>query len=337
MPGTLPTPSKAWNTTQVNIAVTTNTAGLTLGRPLVRAMKNALKAVTVPVTVKGSSNSVAAALDGVDRWSTDADLVWVQSSGAHSWIVYEFPNINDGAGHKLQMLWDLTGNGVSSAGIMQIYFSPAAGFTGGSTSARPTATDEVMSASNTFANAAAIHRVHLMASADGTIYHLILATANNPIGWLCVSMLTPTIDAVPTVGGWNYPFFVAWQAFSSANQMTATLLSLYNAAKFTSRHNATNLTCGIEVEGGSAIVKAGGAGNGPNGITSQQIMLGHGIWSNAGYIGRLGFLPDMYFVSDTAFAPFGDTAGADNSHRQWMISGCFALPWTNDATVPLGS
>src|SRR5215471_8413292 len=144
MPGTLPTLTKTWNTATINLSVTTNINGLTSGRPVFLAIKNKLKALTnFPIAIKGSSNSVTAAMDGVDRWATESDLVWVVSTGVHSWGVWEFPQINDGAGHKLQLCADCTGNGSAVGNLVQWYASAVSGFTGGTTSLRPTAIDEI--------------------------------------------------------------------------------------------------------------------------------------------------------------------------------------------------
>lgn len=345
MPGTFPTPTKTWDfgtsNADINESVTANAAGLTLARPILRKVKDRLKGkANHPIAIKGSSDSVTAAMDGTDRWAADANLVWVQTSGVHSWIVWDHDAINDGSGHKLQVCLDLTGGGVTSGDRFQAFASPVSGFTGGTTSARPTATDEVplgSTTSITFATASAVHRTHVISSTDGLVYHIVIATGNNPNFHMCIAAPTPTIDAVPTVPGWSYPWLISLVGASAGNNLTAANMVSSYSARFSSRHSATTLVCGLEVEGGTALIKAGGAGVAANGVTGQLPILGHGIWSTTGGgLGRLGYVPDLYFVSDTAFATIGSTIGSDDNHRRWMVAGCALLPWTNDGTIPLG-
>src|SRR5262249_44278608 len=82
-------------------------------------------------SVAGSSNSLTAGMDAVNRWTSDGALVWAVTGSPHSWIVLNF-------GNKYFLLLDL-----NAAGVQQLsaYLS-FAGFTGGSTTTRPTAVDE---------------------------------------------------------------------------------------------------------------------------------------------------------------------------------------------------
>lgn len=84
---------------------------------------------------RGSSDSVTAGMDGQDRLGNPSDIVTVSGAGAHSWDVLE-----DDLG--LQILHDWSAH-ASDRRYCKVFMSPAAGFTGGSTTARPTATDEV--------------------------------------------------------------------------------------------------------------------------------------------------------------------------------------------------
>jgi hypothetical protein len=99
--------------------------------------------------VVGSCDSSVAALDGVDRWVTPANVVWRYGDATgspFSWIVLKAKGINGGgAGGGAQLL--LCCDGVyyywPPHRSMRVYWSGMAGFTGGSTTTRPTATDEV--------------------------------------------------------------------------------------------------------------------------------------------------------------------------------------------------
>jgi hypothetical protein len=85
-------------------------------------------------TVVSSSNSVT--YDASDLWLSDANLVWAAASSAHSWIVLQNNSITTG----FQLLLDLNYASTATEDL-NAWFS-FVGFTGGSTTARPTATDE---------------------------------------------------------------------------------------------------------------------------------------------------------------------------------------------------
>ena len=89
-------------------------------------------------SVVGSCDSLAAGIDAVDRWVDRLDLVW--GTGAHSWIVLKQTGIS-ATDQGFQLLIDLRRT-FSQSENCSMYISYSAGFTGGSTTARPTATDE---------------------------------------------------------------------------------------------------------------------------------------------------------------------------------------------------
>lgn len=79
--------------------------------------------------------------DAVDRVTDATDFVWNTVGSAHSWYVIVHQNFF-GVSDPLYMLVDFTYSASSQRnGAIGIYLSQA-GFTGGSTTARPTATDE---------------------------------------------------------------------------------------------------------------------------------------------------------------------------------------------------
>ena len=128
-------------------------------------IKNALKSFALnPWVVKGSSNSIVAAMDGVDRWAVVGDLVATAGAGARSWIVLR----NAAAAELLVHL-----HPIASAEGQQYHllFSAAAGFTGGTTTARPTAADETAAdGSNVWywtGGAGAVNRGQFLHSFDG--------------------------------------------------------------------------------------------------------------------------------------------------------------------------
>jgi hypothetical protein len=117
---------------------------------LMRGLKNSLigvgswtddqgvaASVTSPWAVVRSSDAVSAA--NSDLWDADADLVWAAEAVAHSWVVLVNANYF-GVANPLYMLINLNPSGTQNATIMMSF--SRAGYTGGTASARPTATDE---------------------------------------------------------------------------------------------------------------------------------------------------------------------------------------------------
>src|SRR5512136_2332318 len=133
---TLPTKVKTW---QYNVNQDLNTLGVALTdrQRLLRTIKNSLIGFgAAPWTVQGSSNSVAAAMDGVDRWAADANLVWANAGVAHSWIVLR----QTGIGATFEMCIDLSS---ISPRVLSCILAVGGSFAGGTTLNRPTAGTEL--------------------------------------------------------------------------------------------------------------------------------------------------------------------------------------------------
>lgn len=109
---------------------------------LMFALKQTLTTFSsAPWSVLRSSNSVASGIG--DTWATTADLVWSNQGDtgtARSWIVLG----QTGMGSNFQWLISCQSNGQSPGPEHSVFMaiSPNAGFTGGTTTTRPTATDE---------------------------------------------------------------------------------------------------------------------------------------------------------------------------------------------------
>ncbi len=109
------------------------------GKACLYAFKEAFK--SAGWTCEGSSSSVAAGMDGTDRWASAANLVWAAGGVAHSWIVLKSP-----AGYlpnsKYVYLMLSCGTGASNQYQANISFGSGA-FTGGTTTADPSAPGQV--------------------------------------------------------------------------------------------------------------------------------------------------------------------------------------------------
>jgi hypothetical protein len=115
----------------VNIAIPAAVDASTTCRNVMwRMVTEMISFASNPWTVVGSSNSIAAGMDAVNRWVTAANVVG--APGAHSWIVlYQ-------AATGLYRTYDMLVAAMNTATIVDSYVLP----TGGSTTARPTSTVE---------------------------------------------------------------------------------------------------------------------------------------------------------------------------------------------------
>lgn len=140
----LPTLSKSW-TFNCNNAIAAQGTALLDNQTLILAIVNALLA-SGKWTVHYSCNSTVAgtAGDGVNRWSTPSNLVGANPGTAHSWMVLKNTNMPGG---NYQIRIEIP-NSIGS-GALTVARSINAGFTGGSTTTAPTATDQVVLISGT--------------------------------------------------------------------------------------------------------------------------------------------------------------------------------------------
>jgi hypothetical protein len=143
------------------------------------------------MTVARSSNTVSAG--AADYWATTSNIV---SGSPGSWIVLAHAT---GA----QWLWVLD-QGASNAHRGTWYVSYAAGFTGGSTSARPTATDEhSLGVQHWTANDTADVYFHVWHSSDGKNTRIVSFSAGDSKGFWALE----DVDTGLSAGQWALPVF----------------------------------------------------------------------------------------------------------------------------------
>lgn len=94
--------------------------------------------ITTPWEHVSSCDSVATS-SVTNLWDSSTDLVWNAEGSAHSWIILRHHDFF-GEGNPLYMLINCNPNATQNATIMMSF--SRAGYTGGTTTARPTATDE---------------------------------------------------------------------------------------------------------------------------------------------------------------------------------------------------
>lgn len=338
---TVPTKTKTWqfNVNQTILWQSTQTATI---KALLLAIKNGLKGFsTLPWTVVGSSNSVAAGLDAVDRWSTVSNIVFAADGVAHSWIVLKQTGLDTNFQLLIECSTTLPGSDIGG----RVYMSPSAGFTGGSITARPTATDEVGVGNGTngtfgywgVTSSSYALQLHMMQSTDGQATRIILTQADPlttfaPICTLfaCFEKLADAVTnyTIPVVGMW-------YGQLGTSNTLTSTILFNTSAGSepLFSRVNAGNMRGTMTVPG---VAQSSGVGpvffNFPNQLSNNWDMypVGYYVPNTTSRRGRHGQFQDMWMG---AFGqPFGMSYPNDGS-LAFMQFGPLILPW-DGSTYP---
>lgn len=207
----LPVKAKTWQY-NLNVVIANTGVVATLNQRVIFYIKQALVAfASFPWAVQYSCDSVTAgtAGDGIDRWITEANVIRSVSTGAtgvRSWIVLK----QAGIASNFQMLISVApqgvGTGSTSAFMCSIYVSASAGFTGGTTTARPTATDETIvfeanSMGGGVVSLVAPNILNVMQSTDGQLTRIVIFSQNVP--WMVLALDKP---ANTPASGWSVPF-----------------------------------------------------------------------------------------------------------------------------------
>jgi len=217
---TLPSVTKTY---QYNVgqAITAQGTALATNRRILRTIKNTLIGFgTLPWAVRYSCDSVTAGTAGdvTDRWAADSNLVWASSGSAHSWMVLR----QTGIATNFELCLSCE-NASASGSNMTIVVSPTAAFTGGSTTARPTATDEIALISNSAWGAVgssdANAKIQVMQSTDGQVTRVIVH-----VGGVARTYWAFTKPAT-NISGWTNPAVSLALGSASSNVITYTNLS----------------------------------------------------------------------------------------------------------------
>lgn len=323
----LPTLLKTWQF-DVNNAEASAAEGTFYPLLMFNLKEAMINFATLPWVVKGSSDSVAAGMDDVDRWIDTGDIVW--NSGNHSWIVLE----NAGGA---QICWanDFSTNYIEDSFI---FFSPSAGFTGGSISARPTATDEFDARTGSDISwwwsgqtgTVGDNVWHMLHSTDGKETRIIGFRANVPH---TVIMIGEVQDAR---AAHTNPFYCGWYTMNYTTDAaaitnigaTSQRYSAYHAGEF----GMTLASPGLHFTG---YVGAHSSGGIAEELDSELPFFETMFWSlTVGFRGVKGKPADVWWGYHQV-AVDGDTYPDNALLRDFFQVGALIFPWTGDATVPV--
>lgn len=189
----LPARAKEWRVFGNQVQHAAATAALHAAQGWINA--KTLFLLSQGIVCVGSSDGTTAGMDGVDRIGLDPSKVVSNAAGAHSWWVGEC--VADG----WQFLIDFnTANNYTAT----LVWSPEGVFTGGSTTARPTAADQIVNRDQTdWFIGNTTHPVNwtLLMSADGQNFTLTAARAATlSVSWMMGRIQDPRSFLV-------YPFY----------------------------------------------------------------------------------------------------------------------------------
>jgi hypothetical protein len=317
-----PTKDKTWQFT-INFGPILNATSLLTSQATLYQVKAAMIGfASNPWTVSGSSNSSTSGMDATDRWVTSANLVW--AAGAHSWIVLR----QAGIATKFEVCFDLNSG---SDTLMTVVVSPAAGFgtanggTNGTTSARPTATDETVVRNTTdwmTGGSHLLHWVHVMQSSDGQCTRVLLCTSNAPHTLMI-------FDRVKNpVSGWTgtTAFFGLGCLGTAGNHITyAQYLDAKTNINF--RHSSTNGQFYLVTPGYiSAAIGRANQGLVPHDITREWPLTPMTLYSDSTSLrGLWGTVYDLYWgsTSQNSMTSY-EASGVSHS---WAQFGEMVFPW----------
>ena len=323
--GALPIPEKTWQwSTNVVLDGYTYNTTQAWHRQALLLLKAAITGfASSPWTLVSSSNGTTAS--NADNWgATASNLNWANAGSAHSWIVFQ----QDGMKSGVQLCFDLV---TTSTQNITIAFSPSVGFTGGTTTARPTASDEsVLISATTWiggrtSNFSKAH-MHFLQPTDGSAFAFLFA------------------DAGGGTGGQINAAILAWQVQEAVNGLTNNVLAAAvsasagnNVLSIANFHNPTASFKGYQGATMTAFCSASGIINltlansnilAPNARTSRWPLYPVGLASiTSGKAGLYGRLHDIYWGS-TYHQP-GTPYTYDGTYW-WIQFGSFVFPWNGD-------
>lgn len=314
----LPVVTKTWQF-NVNNSIPAQGSNLLTMRRVMRLLVNALVGFALaPWTVRGSSDSVAAAMDATNRWVADTNLVWA-GAGVHSWIVLR----QTGISATFEVCIDLFSSTPGNATILV----STVGFTGGTTSARPTATDEValITGQQWCDNLDIGHVLDVWQSTDGQCTRVaILSQSTNLVGFF---LFDRPLDPVT---GWTNPWVATVRGIASG--ACFTLATHYAQAACNGRRTTTmSLYLTAEAYNSSAVPLTTAIGNVVNEISNEWDLPAMGIVCiTSGNRGRHGGLADIWWKPEGI--AHGDT-GPNDISRQFLALGGMFLPWNGTVAV----
>jgi hypothetical protein len=327
-----PTPEKDWIITP-NISITPSGVAETDIDNTFLLAKAVLKTGPFPWIPVASSNG--SAVDTSDLLITAADIVHALPGSAHSWGAYRQPGINTDCSFLIDF------NSATNKSLATVYFSPSAGFTGGSTTARATATDEQTLGTTWIGNLASSlqTRSTVWQSADGECTRVAFCHSDTLVGyWHFDKPKNPR-------AGWTDPAIGFANGVNVGDHTLLTVctsnVSLFTPwfnnsdARFQAHCPAGNMPLRLTFEGPrGALDLVSQAHPGVHSATQKYPIMPVGLahFTTAGRTGRHGTVFDWWWVGDFAGIPRSGAYIPDDPALRLVVIGNSVHPWLGDGT-----
>lgn len=328
----LPSLSKTWQFVP-NFAIAATGTAIGTNRTILLAIKNfittdaaewvdgasAATTATNLWTVRYSCDSVVAGSegDGVDRWAAIANLVWANAGTAHSWIVLR----NVAIGTNAELLIACSGTSATGS-VLTVVISPSAGFTGGTTTARPTATDERIVLSNANWGGVAASdtsvKLHAMKSTDGECWRIFVCNGGQAnTSWILGKAIAFNETAWP-----NRMVMYAQGATAASNTLTNVLLNANANFYGVGASAMTMFLAAMYYASGLANVNITTANDLSSAWPFMPQQLVSATASNRGFH---GYICDTWYGSTSVAT--GSTYPATGTQHQFVQLGSLIFPW----------
>jgi hypothetical protein len=282
----------------------------------------------VSASTSGTLTSAYTGTGGSGQTTSATYLTWAAGGTAHSWIVLE----QTGIGTNFQILFACSN---ANSYELNFWFSPSVGFSGGTTTADPTATDSVQLYGTNFAwgvqsSANIQYKIHVMMSTDGACTRMLICQyGGTNTGPICTGYLSVEAPKNPVSGWTPSPAHVMWLGSNGTTQQL-TYGNLYNAFNGYARATSNfTLEWTGENQNGTLLVSDLSA---PNDLNGEWLMQPIGLYSNTvGSKGRHGELFDIWWgVGNSAYTPFAFGQGYNNASTWGFVQiGAVIFPWNN--------
>lgn len=306
--------------------------------------EGAASSVGTPWEHVSSCDSVSTS-SSTNLWDSAGDLVWNAEASAHSWIVLRSPNFF-GASNPLYMLLVCGPNGTINATLAVIF--SRVGFTGGTTTARPTATDEHIARptggtistagwqgdDNNAAQSVAC-RLHVMVTDDGRKFRIAMTR-----GGVCIAYWS--LFDLDTDAGWTEPYLFKLASADFTVGAEVEVLTETNEDNGVTRlfygrdqGGVGDFTCEIFIPyhgvslGNSVMTKTL---NGFNGGWLPMPVFLCGIAPAA--VAPICVVPDLWFAR-VAAGTGSPGENLETGRDEFMQFGIYLVPW-NNSTIVLG-
>lgn len=309
---------REWNHQRVNQIVGPVGTALGTNQQLFLTLLDSLLPIQ-GCTMVGSSDSITAGMDGLDRLTTASKFIWGNAGSPHSWFVLQFQFQGNA-----QILLSLEGASANGQLVVAM-FSPGGLFTGGTNIARPTATDEVSFVStNTVAfSTDGSYVVHAPYTTDGSQFSVaVYRTGVTGAVWTWHQGLLRDAPAALLT-----PWFAGWSVNTSGNAGGWTAWAETANAHW--KFGAVNATAYLSAQTFDTATALPSKAIWPSSISGLTQMFPVGFASKtANAKGVHGRIADIYYTDATAA---GHIAITPDGARFFVVD-AIAIPW--DSTTP---